>query len=450
MLDADTSGFSRALDRDRPDAVAVYDDSFNWFTKMCLSKMREAAFRMIGEARARGLPVIVSSHDASDDPEAYLRAGASFVVLGEGEITLGDLLARLQEAHFDGEAVRDAAASSVPGVAFLHRGLLRRSASRTLLKDLDALPLPAWDLADVDRYRAFWTRRHGYFSLNLVTTRGCPYLCNWCSKPVYGNTYHSRSPDNVVAEMRLLRARYAPDHLWFCDDILGLKSRWLLAWADAVAEAGLATPFLCQTRADLMTPDNVRALRRAGAYEVWLGAESGSQKILDGMEKGITVEQTRSAVVRLREEGVRVGLFLQFGYAGERWKDVQATRSLVRELLPDDIGVSVSYPLPGTRYYELVAARLGDKRNWTESSDLDPLVPAPFSADFYRALSRVVHSELRVFRGAREIRDLLRKPLAPAGWRHSLRRAAGLRHAGPWVVDRIRLEAERRRQSGQD
>jgi anaerobic magnesium-protoporphyrin IX monomethyl ester cyclase len=457
MLDADTSRFSEALDRQRPDVVAIYDDSFNWFTKMCLSRMRAAAFTMIGAARARGLPVVVSSHDASDDPEAYLRAGASFIVLGEGEITLGELLARLAIARFDVDRAPDvapAAPASLPGLAFLDRGLLRRTAPRGLVKDLDTLPLPAWDLAEIERYRDFWKRRHGYFSLNLVTTRGCPYLCNWCSKPVYGNTYHTRSPGNVVAEMRLLRERYAPDHFWFCDDILGLKSRWLVAWANAVAESGLATPFLCQTRADLMNEDNVRALRRAGAREVWLGAESGSQKILDAMEKGISVDQTKRAVTRLRAEGVRVGLFLQFGYAGEAWNDVQATRSLVRELLPDDIGVSVSYPLPGTRYHTAVAARLGDKRNWTESNDLDPLVPARYSAGFYRTLSRVVHAELRVLRGARALRTLL--PLAPTEpgsaerrWGQALRRAAGLRHAGPWVIDRIRLEAERRRQASE-
>ena len=201
------------------------------------------------------------------------------------------------------------------------------------------LPLPAWDLVDVERYRAFWRKRHGYFSLNVVTTRGCPYKCNWCAKPVYGNTYHSRSPENVVAELRLLRERYAPDHLWFCDDILGLKARWLLPWSEAVEKAGVRTPFLCQTRADLMTEENVRALHRAGAAEVWLGAESGSQRVLDDMEKGISVQQTREAVGRLRAQGVRVGLFLQFGYGGEDWSEVQKTRALVRELLPDDIGI---------------------------------------------------------------------------------------------------------------
>ncbi len=445
MLDDDTSTFAATLERERPDFVVLYDDSFNWFTKMCLSRMRQAAFAMIGEARARGLPVIVAGHDAADDPEAYLRAGAAFVIIGEGELTLGEVLTQLDESRAPG--VRDAGGredeTAIAGVAFLHRGFLRRTAARKLLQDLDVLPLPAWDLVDVPRYRSFWKRRHGYFSLNVVTTRGCPYRCNWCAKPVYGNTYHSRSPAHVVAELRLLRERYAPDHLWFCDDILGLKSRWLVAWADAVAEAGLRTPFLCQTRADLMSDENVRALERAGAREVWLGAESGSQRILDEMEKGISVEETRAAVARLRGQGVRVGLFLQFGYVGEGWPDVQATRSLVRELLPDDIGVSVSYPLPGTRYHERMSARLGEKRNWIESSDLDPLVPGTFSRGFYRTLSRVVHAELRVLRGARALGGLLREPFGAGSGR--LRRAAGLRHAGPWLLGRLRLEAERRK-----
>jgi anaerobic magnesium-protoporphyrin IX monomethyl ester cyclase len=442
MLEKDTSDFPRALERDRPDVVVLYDDSFNWFTKMCLSRMRAAACEMAREAHARRVPVIIAGHDAADDPETYLRSGADFVIVGEGELTLGELLDHLKQGGGDGDKVRDGGAHSIPGVAFLDRGLLRRSVARKLLRDLDVLPPPAWDLVDIQRYRSFWLRRHGFFSLNMVTTRGCPYRCNWCAKPVYGNTYHTRSPENVVAEMRMLRDTYAPDHLWFCDDILGLKSHWLVAWSAATDAAGIRIPFLCQTRADLMTLENVQALRRAGAREVWLGAESGSQRVLDAMEKGITVAQTQVAVERLRQNGVRVGLFLQFGYGDEDWSEVQATRSLVRELLPDDIGISVSYPLPGTRYYERMAARLGDKRNWRESSDLDPLIQARYSRAFYQTLSRVVHAELRVMRGVHALRTTLREPFM-LDWER-VRRAAQLRHAGRWLLGRARLEIERR------
>jgi anaerobic magnesium-protoporphyrin IX monomethyl ester cyclase len=214
-----------------------------------------------------------------------------------------------------------------------------------------------------------------------------------------------------------------------------------------------------------MTEDHVRALRRAVAREVWLGAESGSQRVLDAMQKGITVEQTRAAVRRLRSEGVRVGLFLQFGYSGEGWGDVQATRALVRELLPDDIGVSVSYPLPGTAYHAKMEPLLRSKRNWTQSSDLDPLVVGPFSRGFYQSLSRVVHAELRVLRGARAVQRLLQAvrgpltrrtaraaraggPAADGEKRQTLRRATELRHAAAWMFHRVRLEAERRKSPG--
>jgi anaerobic magnesium-protoporphyrin IX monomethyl ester cyclase len=442
MLDQDTAGFAAALDRVRPELVVLYDDSFNWFTKMCLSAMREAARGMVAEAHRRGLPVIVAGHDAADHPALYLDAGASFVILGEAELTLGELVDRLAATAGGAAALMVAGAEEIEGLAFRQRGFVRRTGKRKLLSDLDQLPLPAWDLVDIERYRRFWRDRHGYFSLNVVTTRGCPYLCNWCAKPVYGNTYHSRSPAHVLAEIRLLRDRYAPDHLWFCDDILGLKSRWLVAWSEALGREGLAIPFLCQTRVDLMNEDNVRALYRAGCAEVWLGAESGAQPVLDAMDKGITVEQTRAAVRRLRRHGIRVGLFLQFGYPGEGWAEIQATRRLVRELAPDDVGVSVSYPLPGTRFHERVAGQLGDKRNWRESDDLDPLVPGAYSPDFYKTLSRTVHAELRVRRGARGLGALLADPLGVDGKR--LRAAAELRHAGRWVVDRLRLEAQRR------
>jgi anaerobic magnesium-protoporphyrin IX monomethyl ester cyclase len=443
MLDDSTEGFAAALDRVRPDLVVLYDDSFNWFTKMCLSSMREAAKKMVAEAHARQVTVIVAGHDAADHPALYLDAGASFVIIGEAELTLGELVDRLA-ATPEGAAgvIAQGAAEEIAGLAFRQRGFVRRTAKRKLMSDLDQLPLPAWDLVDVERYRAFWRARHGYFSLNVVTTRGCPYLCNWCAKPVYGNTYHTRSPASVLAEIRLLRERYAPDHLWFCDDILGLKSKWLVAWSEGMAREGLATPFLCQTRVDLMTEDNVRALYRAGAAEVWMGAESGAQTVLDAMDKGITVEETRAAVQRLHGHGIRVGLFLQFGYPGEGWTEIQATRSMVRTLLPDDIGVSVSYPLPGTRFHEKVKGQLGDKTNWRESNDLDPLVPGAFSRDFYQTLSRTVHAELRVRRGARSLRALVADPLSLD--RGRLRAAAELRHTGRWIVDRLRLEAVRR------
>jgi len=437
MLDDDISGFEGALRKVAPTLVVIYDDVFNWFTKMCLGRMREAALAMTRQARAAGARVVVSGHDAADAPDVYLAAGADYVIVGEGELTLGELTARLDAAP-PGTTPK---VEEIPGLVWKHLGMQRKSGPRALLKNLDELPLPAWDLVDVDRYRAFWRRRHGYFSLNVVTTRGCPYLCNWCAKPVYGNTYHTRTPENVVAEIRLLRERYAPDHLWFCDDIFGLKARWLLPFAEKIAAAGLTTPFLCQTRADLMTEENVGALRRAGCAEAWMGVESGSQTVLDAMDKGITVAHVRGAVARLRAAGVRVGFFLQFGYPEEGWRDIEMTRQLVRELAPDEIGISVSYPLPGTRFHERVRAQLGEKRNWRESDDLDPLFPGLFSRDFYRTLSRTVHAEFRTRRALRALRAMARSRLTDGGtaFGERLQALGGLAELPAWLAGQARL-----------
>jgi anaerobic magnesium-protoporphyrin IX monomethyl ester cyclase len=437
MLDDDVTAFSAALAQVRPSLVVIYDDVFNWFTKMCLGRMREAALAMTRHAGAAGARVVVSGHDAADAPDVYLSAGADYVIVGEGELTLGELAARLEAARPGTVPNVD----DIPGLVFRQRGMQRKTGPRALLKNLDELPLPAWDLIDVDRYRAFWKRRHGYFSLNVVTTRGCPYLCNWCAKPVYGNTYHTRSPENVIDEIRLLRERYAPDHLWFCDDIFGLKARWLLPFAEKIAAAGLTTPFLCQTRADLMTEENVAALRRAGCAEAWMGVESGAQAVLDAMDKGITIAHVRGAVARLRAAGVRIGFFLQFGYPEEGWPEIEMTRRLVRELAPDEIGISVSYPLPGTGFHQRVRAQLGEKRNWRESDDLDPLFPGLFSRDFYRTLSRTVHAEFRTRRALRTLRAMARDPLTEGGPALGARLQAlgGLAELPIWLAGQARL-----------
>jgi anaerobic magnesium-protoporphyrin IX monomethyl ester cyclase len=255
-------------------------------------------------------------------------------------------------------------------------------------------------------------KRHGYFSMNMVTTRGCPFHCNWCAKPIWGQRYHSRSPENVAAEMKWLQDTYYPDHIWFADDILGLKPGWLPRFADALHTQGGLIPFKCLSRADLLTrAGEVEALARGGAQTVWMGAESGSQKILDAMDKGTRVEQIHEAARRLKQAGIRVGFFLQFGYPGETREDIEKTIQLVRDCDPDDIGISVSYAMPGTKFYEAVRDQLGEKQNWQDSQDLAMLYQGPFSTEFYRKLHSVVHKEFRArkaWKSLKNARDVAR------------------------------------------
>jgi radical SAM superfamily enzyme YgiQ (UPF0313 family) len=395
MLAESEADWAASLDRHRPRVAVLYEDSFNYLSKMCLLRMRDAALTMIAAARERGVAIVVAGSDASDHPALYLDRGAAAVISGEGEITLIELL--------DTMTGRDATPlTDIAGVACMSSdGRLIRSRPRDIIRDLDALPRPAWDLVDVDRYRELWRSRHGYFSMNLVTTRGCPYHCNWCAKPIYGQRYTARSPESVADEIAWLKSAYAPDHLWIVDDIFGLKPGWIEQFADLVVERGIRTPFKCLLRADGVTGAAAEALQRAGCRTAWIGAESGSQRILDAMEKGTRVDQIREATRRLHDRQIEVGFFLQFGYPGETLDDIERTLRMVRECGPDDIGISVSYPLPGTAFYERVRAELGAKQNWVDSSDLAMMYRATYVPDFYRALHALVHAEFRTRKAVR-------------------------------------------------
>ncbi|MEM7342546.1 MAG: radical SAM protein [Actinomycetota bacterium] len=418
MLATTTAGWFELLDRHQPDAAVLFEDNFNYLSKMCLLRMREAGLEMLGGAAARNVFAVVTGSDASDNAELYLDAGADAVLNGEGDATLMSVLA----AHHGDESI-----DTIDGLTTRAGGELVVTPSRPNLKGLDDIPFAARDLVDIDAYRRIWTEHHGRFSLNLVTTRGCPYHCNWCSKPIWGQRYNARSPENVVAEMVEVRDAHRPDHIWFADDIFGLKPGWIQRFAELVDANDARVPFKCLSRPDLLVRnDTAEALGAAGCEEVWIGAESGSQAVLDAMEKGTTVAQIREAADRVHAAGYRIAFFIQFGYPGETLDDIEATLRLIWEARPDDIGISVAYPLPGTPFYDRVEAELGRTRHWVDSSDLAMLFNGPYPTEFYRALHERVHAEYRIRRRrwawkagerpspgdvARSARDAARLPL---------------------------------------
>jgi len=389
MLNEPHQGFRDALEQHSPRVVVVYEDNFNFLSKMCLTRMREVAYEMAHAARQSGAKVLVNGSDACDHALDYLREGVSCVLLGEAEWTLLEVVQQLLQAdELDG--------GCIPGLAYLHpkTGEVACSPERKLMRNLDLLPFPARELVDLDNYRTAWSDAHGFFSLNIVSSRGCPYGCNWCAKPIYGSSFAVRSPISVAEEMRQLKYEFGAQHLWFADDIFGLRAKWVGEFAAHVEKIDAAVPFKMQSRIDLMTADTVRDLRRAGCAEVWMGVESGSQKILDAMDKGTRVEQIAKARENLRQQGIRACYFLQFGYPGETWEDICKTAAIVRSTRPDDIGVSVSYPLPGTKFHERVRAQLGEKTNWSDSEDLAMMFQGAYNNEFYRALHDALHAQV--------------------------------------------------------
>jgi len=391
MLATGLADYHAELDAARPQVVVFYEDNYNFLSKMCLGKMRDACCEMIASARARGARVVAAGSDASDAPDGYLAVGADAVLLGEGLAALMALVDRLSN---DVSLPVPRLVAGLPDVSATIDGRTLRSSPAAPLPEPELPKLAARDLIDVEAYRAVWRGAHGYFSLNMAASRGCPFRCDWCAKPIWGNRYLQRAAADVAAEMLTLKRDYAPDHVWFADDIFGFRVEWVREFAAALAAGGGGVPFTIQLRADLVSQGMAAALRAAGCREVWLGAESGSQKILDAMHKGTRVADIAQARRALGAEGIRVGFFLMLGYVGEELDDILATRDLLARTQPDDIGVSVAYPLPGTKFFDLVKRQLGEKRNWDESNDLEMMFFGTYRSEFYRSVRNLLHDQV--------------------------------------------------------
>lgn len=413
----DISGLQSYLDAFDPDYFVVFDDGFNYLTKMCLTTMREAAFDMLQQAKAFGCKTVVCSSDATDHFEKYLDRGADIVIKGEGEQTLKELLLSIEQS--------DAQLIDIDGLAWKENGAVQQTKRRGVMVNLDELPMPAWDLVRVQDYKDIWIKKHGYFALNLATTRGCPFKCNWCAKPIYGNRYNSRSPMHVIKEISFLIEKYQADYFWMCDDIFGLKPGWVQEFNTLVQQEQLYFKYKIQSRADLLLKeDTIDCLAQSGLDTAWIGAESGSQKILDAMDKGTKIEQIYEATKLLKTKKVKVAFFIQLGYLGEVKEDIQKTIDMVLELMPDDLGVSVSYPLPGTKFYEKVKHDLEKKANWVDSDDLDMMFQNTYPKAYYKKMHRYLHKRYRrkqglinlrkVFKGATQLNTKTLKSIVAA------------------------------------
>ena len=386
--------------------VVIYDDGFNYLTKMCLTNMRYACFEIMKSAKEIGASVIVSSSDATDHYEMYHDNGADIVLHGEGEIALFECIQGLKD---------NSDLLKISGISYINNNKTVKTIPRVKLKELDSLPTADWKSIDIDAYKKIWKGSKFPFTLNISTTRGCPFKCNWCAKPLYGNRYNSRSPIRIVEELSFLYESYQCTHFWITDDIFGLKPGWVTEFNELIQSRNLPIKYKIQSRADLLLKDKtIEELVSSGLDEVWIGAESGSQKILDAMDKGTTVEQINQCTSLLKKKGAKVAYFLQFGYLGETKQDILKTIEMVKNNKPDDIGISVSYPLPGTPFYDKVKEQLGDKANWSDSDDLDLMFKGTFDSSYYRSLQRYVHHLFRFQQGIRK----LKKPSSSISWRY--------------------------------
>jgi len=355
---------------------------------------RPKVVKILAEAKRIGCRTIVGGPEPGAYVEEYLRAGADVVVMGEGEITIEELLPFLLSGESTG-------LDDVRGIAFLDRsGQVIRTPPRPQIQELDAQPWPAREAIDTGRYVETWRTHHGMGSISMITARGCPFRCEWCSHQVYGQTHRRLKPRFVADELEWLQKRYKPDMLWIADDVFTIHHGWLQEWREQVSSRSLHIPFECISRADRLNEDVIRTLAELGCFRLWIGSESGSQRILDRMQRNVTVEEVQRATRLCRDYGIKSGMFLMWGYEGEELEDIEATIEHVRVSKPDVFLTTVSYPIKGTPYFKRVQeqGRIRENRPWAESSDRELEIVGRRSNEFYQIANQLLKHEVELVR----------------------------------------------------
>ncbi len=353
---------------------------------------RPAVIRILREAKAAGWRTLVGGPEPAAYIPEYLAAGADVVVIGEGELTLEELLPALQ-----GGGLRSL--EEVRGIAFRRAdGTIGHTAPRPQIPDLDSQPWPSRESVPIRKYLETWRRHHGMGSVSLITARGCPYHCRWCSHAVYGKTHRRRKPRAVVDELEWILHQYEPDMVWFADDVFTIHPGWLFEFAAEVRRRRLKIPFECISRADRLNPRVVDTLAEIDCFRIWIGSESGSQRLLDAMDRGVTVEQVQEAARLCKSRGIQTGMFLMWGYEGEELSDIESTVEHVRRSNPDIFLTTVAYPIKGTPYFDEVASRVAPSQAWAEGSDRDFRVRGRHSRRFYGFADQLLRSEVELRR----------------------------------------------------
>jgi radical SAM superfamily enzyme YgiQ (UPF0313 family) len=364
----------------RPSLVGIYT---NLMTK-------QTVLRLIDLFQELGSRVILGGPEPPYYAADYLKAGASVVVIGEGEVTLEELIPHLARHGMAG-------LETVSGIVFRNDdGQVVRTPTRYQIRDLSGQPWPDRESIDLERYLSTWHTHHGVRSTSLITSRGCPYTCTWCSHSVFGETHRRRTVEDVADEIAYLSERYRPDQLWYADDVFTINPRWTQRFAAELKRRNLRIPFECISRADRIDEGIAETLADMGCFRLWIGSESGSQRILDAMRRKTDVVDVQAKTHMLQERGIQVGMFIMLGYDGEDVSDIEATVAHLKRANPDLFLTTVAYPIKGTQYYEAVADRVYSSYDWSRGTDRDLGVTGRYSRRFYDHATRWMVSEVNL------------------------------------------------------
>lgn len=351
----------------QPAAVAFYANLMTKLNNLELATWLRSEFP--------GILLIAGGPDVTYNKEQYLNHGFDIVVSGEGEQTMLEVYEAL-EAGGDLE--------TISGISFQRKDRIQHNDSRTKIRDLSELPFPDRGAIPLEKYLTVWQKHHGKRTANISTQRGCPYTCKWCSTAVYGQSYRRNSPERVVEEILLLKEQFGVEALWFVDDVFTVSHKWIAELHALFRDNGLHIPFECITRAERLNEAVLQQLKEMGCFRIWIGAESGSQRVIERMDRRVELETVQQMMQRTRTLGMEAGTFIMVGYPGEELIDIRQTLEHIRACNPHLLTITRAYPIKGTGLFDEVEELLINRPAWAKSTDRDLRFRLPYKDRFYR------------------------------------------------------------------
>ena len=369
-----------------PDLLGIYT---NLMTKLNVLKI----IQFIRNAPSlQHTKIILGGPEVRNHKEKFLRYGADIIVFGEGEETMLEIAdAYSKRTNPD--------LTNLAGTAFKDtNGNIITNPERVLIKDINQLPLANRSKIDLQKYFDAWKKKHGISMVNVSTMRGCPYSCRWCSRAVYGGSYRRRNPKLVVDEIAWLQQHYQFDKIWFVDDVFTINHRWLREFSHEIEQRKLIVSYEIITRSDRLNEEAVQLLKQSGCFRVWIGAESGSQKVIDAMDRRVKVENVRSMIQLVKSHGMEAGTFIMLGYPGEDETDIEETLIHLKQSDPDYYTITVAYPIKGTPLYTEVENIFIKDLPWETTTDRDIDFKRNYSRRYYNHAINWIQSEMSYYK----------------------------------------------------
>ncbi len=363
--------------KNQPKVIAIYT---NLMTKINVIKL----IKILNTDGKYGFPkIILGGPDITYNCKNYLKTGADFLIIGEGEETTLELYKAI---------VNNSDYNIITGIAYIKNNEVKKTFPRIKIKDLSELPLPNRAAIPIEKYLETWKTYHGKSSMTISTQRGCPYTCKWCSTAVYGQSYRRRPANLVAAELRILKDTYKPDNIWFVDDVFTISHNWIKSFHEEVIKQDAIIPFECITRAERLNNEILQLLKEAGCFRIWIGAESGSQKIIDAMDRRVDVNVVKEAIKKTNLTGMESGTFIMVGYPGEDEDDINETINYLKAANPTHFTITVAYPIKGTTLYNEIKDKITIQPHWETSTDRDIDFKRTYSRKYYNyAVKKIVN-----------------------------------------------------------